>query len=88
MTEASFQCQQCKAKLVVQPVGEHESLRFSGSGSGLSSKLEESFLLLEEAAGGRSVQQQLGGSGGGGAGDGGTGVCQGSPFVRRESQGL
>jgi hypothetical protein len=43
-SNALLQCQQCKARL---QLGEHEAgLRFSGSGSGLSAPLEESFLVL------------------------------------------
>jgi len=69
MVEASFTCQHCKCRLVLQP-GEQEGLRLSGSGSGLSAKLEESFMLLEEAAAGGRSQGAAGGgreSGGGGS---------------------
>ncbi|KAL4458034.1 hypothetical protein ABPG75_012899 [Micractinium tetrahymenae] len=54
MADQAFTCSQCKARLVL--AGGEEGLRLSGSrseGSGLSAKLEASFLLLEEASTGR-----------------------------------
>ncbi len=54
MTDQGFTCSHCKARLVL--AGGEEGLRFSGSrseGSGLSGKLDASFLLLEEASLGR-----------------------------------
>lgn len=54
MADQRFTCSQCKARLVL--AGGEEGLCLSGSrseGSGVSAKLEASFLLLEEASSGR-----------------------------------
>ncbi|KAI3435500.1 hypothetical protein D9Q98_001566 [Chlorella vulgaris] len=63
MKEHVLQCQQCKTRL---QFSDHDAgaLRFSGSGSGLSARLEESFLVLASGDEARGLPPGGGGDGG------------------------